>query len=294
MKTVVLQSFRTRDVPAWMARALASVASWSEKQGYDYDFRGDEIFALCGDDYLAAVGDNKCSITNLARLEWIRMSLASGYERAIWLDADTFIFDPERFSLDVRNSYACGKEVWIGGHRFSPLVFHGVHNAALVFARHHPDLDAMIGLIRHIAATRTISESLQVGVKLLTGLHAGLKFPLLTNVGMLSPVLIDALARRRRRLPRLFARENGHPIRAANVGFSLGGNVRSIEQAMDVLEESRGEAINRYLGNAPDDRLLVAGPGVSRPRLDLVRALVESLRSPFRARLAGRKKSTVG
>ncbi|MDB5692075.1 MAG: hypothetical protein JWO81_1138 [Alphaproteobacteria bacterium] len=293
MKTVVLQSFRTRDVPAWMTRAMTSVARWSAMHGYDYDLSGDEIFSLCGDAYLAAVGDNKRAITNLARLEWIASALGSGYDRAIWLDADTFVFDPERFSLDVRSGYACGKEVWIGGHRLSPVVTHKVHNAALIFAGHHPDLDVMISLVRHIAATRAVTDSMQVGVNLLTGLHAGFKFPLVTNVAMLSPIVVDALARDRRRLLRLFARENEYPVRAANVGFSLRGaaDVPSTEKAMDVLERSRGEVINRYLGKEADERLLVDGPGRPHPRLDVARVAarlwLKALPSPLRRRIRG-------
>jgi hypothetical protein len=69
MKTVVLQTFRSHDVPPWMARCLASVRDWAAAQGYDYQFEGDSVFALCGEEYLVAVGDNKRSITNLARLE---------------------------------------------------------------------------------------------------------------------------------------------------------------------------------------------------------------------------------
>ncbi len=270
MKTVVLQTFREHDVPGWMARCMASVRAWAAAQGHDYQFQGDAILDLCGPSYLAAAGGNMRTITNLARLEWIRAALASGYQRAIWLDADTFVFDPDRFSLDVRSGYACGMEVWVDPNEGRPIVRHGVHNAALVFAGPHPDLDRMIDLIRHIAATRPIETSWQVGVRLLTGLHAGLRFPLLTNVGMLGPATVRAVATGRADLPRLLARENGYPIRAANLCWSFRETTgaRFVERAMDRLERGRGWVINRHLGAAPPAPLTVADfkPN-ARPRL---------------------------
>src|SRR5207253_10631885 len=109
----VLQSFRTHDVPAWMTRCLASVKTWTDRCRYDYQFVGDGIFDLCGADYLARVGDNMRSITNLARLELARKVLGEGYDRAIWLDADLFVFAPERLAIDVTSGYAFCKEAWI-------------------------------------------------------------------------------------------------------------------------------------------------------------------------------------
>jgi hypothetical protein len=295
MKTVVLQTFREHDTPGWMARCMASVRAWALARGYDHDFRGDAVFDLCGDSYLAAAGGNKRTITNLARLEWIRASLHAGYDRAIWLDADTFIFDPDRFSLDVRSGYACGLEVWVDPNEGRPIVRHGAHNAAMVFVGPHPDLTLMIDLIRHIAATRPVETSWQVGVQLLTGLHAGLRFPLLTHVGMLSPSVVRALATGRTDLPRLMARETGHPIQAANLCWSLrdAAGPRFIERAMDRLESSRGAVINRHLAKGAPAPLTVAGfRQNARPRLGLglaqwliLRAIPVPLKNDLRALL---------
>jgi len=46
MRTVVYQSFRTENVPAWISRCLESVRLWAGAKGYDYRFIGDEIFDL--------------------------------------------------------------------------------------------------------------------------------------------------------------------------------------------------------------------------------------------------------
>jgi len=262
VKTLVVQSFRRDDVPEAIERCMASVRGWAAAQGYDYQFRGDELFALCGPDYLARAGDNKRTITNLARLEWIRASFADGYERAIWLDADIFVFDPARFSLDLREGYAFGKEsyvTWGGG----AMVAHGTHNAALVFAGPHPDLDRMIELIRYIAASRPLKDNFQVGVRLLTGLHAGFRFPLLTTVGMLGSDILRSLANGGSPLLRVLAREHGFPIYAANIGLSLhdGLDPGQVARAMDVLEQTCGGIINRHLGPNPAAPLLVADYG---------------------------------
>jgi hypothetical protein len=270
MKTIVLQTFRSHDVPHWMDRCMSSVRDWAAAQGYAYRFEGDSVFAFCGDAYLAAVGDNKRSITNLARLEWIRATLAAGWDRAIWLDADTFIFDPAGFSMDVRSGYACAKGMWIDMQAGRPTVKHEIHNAALVFAGHHPDLDRMIDLIRYIAATRPIERSFQVGIHLLAGLHAGLRFPLLPGIGTFGPVMIHALARSRTGILRLAARENECPMRAANFCFSGRDLIRDqdVEDALTALERSRGAILNRHLPRGAPDPLVVAEPGVNqRPRL---------------------------
>jgi hypothetical protein len=262
MRTLVAQSYRTENVPAAIDRCMASVRSWAAAQGYDYEFRGDDLFALCGADYLARAGDNKRTITNLARLEWIRSSFDQGYERAIWLDADIFIFDPARFSLDLREGYAFSKDtfVWWGG---GPMVAHATHNAALVFAGLHPDLDWMINLVRYIAASRPLHDNFQVGVKLLTGLHAGLRFPLLTTIGTLGPDVLRSVAARRATLPRILAEEHGFPIYAANMALSLHDQIDPIAlgRAMDLLEDSCGRIINDHLGPNPAAPLLVSDYG---------------------------------
>jgi hypothetical protein len=143
MKTVVLQTFRTTNVPSWMQRCMASVCAWAELHGYDYEFVDGRIFDLCGADYLAQVGDNKRSITNLARLELIRLRLAALYERAAWLDADTFVFAPAAFRMDIDEGYAFSREVWVDRDEVGRVViFDRVHNASCVFTRGQPDLDA--------------------------------------------------------------------------------------------------------------------------------------------------------
>jgi hypothetical protein len=234
-----------------MQRCLDSVRSWSALLGYDYELMDDRIFDLCGPAYLAAVGDNKRSITNLARLELARLRLGDGYDRVVWLDADTFVFAPDRLTIDLTSGYAFAKEAWVwNDDEGRTKTEEGVHNAAFVFAGHHPDLDFLIHAIRHIAGTRQIHASYQVGTKLLVGLQYSLDFPLLTNIGMFSPDVMIALAKDQAPLLATLARASGYPSYAANLCLSLntGMTADMIDIAMDRLETTRGGVINDYLG----------------------------------------------
>lgn len=270
MKTVVLQSFRTQNVPAWMTRCMASVRDWAARRGYDYEILGDEIFALCGDDYLAAVGDDKRAITNLARLELVRMRLAADCERAIWLDADIFVFAPDRLTIDIETGYAFGREAWVWlDHAGRPQTRSSVHNAALVFTRGQPDLDFLIAAIRHIACTRKVGQSLQLGVGLLSGLQFSLRFPLLDGVGVFSPAVLEALAREDEVVLSALAAAQDAEIHAANLGWSqrdeLG--IDHLTLAMDRLEQTAGGVVNKHLprggslaGSAPFPALPALSP----------------------------------
>ncbi len=43
MKTAVYQSYRTRDVPAWVNRCMQSVRAWADAQPFDYRFIDDRL-----------------------------------------------------------------------------------------------------------------------------------------------------------------------------------------------------------------------------------------------------------
>jgi hypothetical protein len=270
MKTVVLQTFRTTNVPSWMQRCMASVRAWTELHGYDYEFVDDRIFDLCGADYLAQVGDNKRSITNLARLELIRLRLAAQYERAAWLDADTFVFAPAAFRMDIDEGYAFSRELWVDRDEVGRVViFDRVHNASCVFTRGQPDLDFFIRTARYIAATRKIRESYQVGVRLLSGLQYPLGFPLLQDSGMFSPAILHALVTDDDELIAALVRGHAHPVHAANLCLSLidalntnwaGAPEDIAMKAMDRLEQNAGAVINRF---APLPRIATTGGAIT-------------------------------
>jgi len=254
MKTIVFQSYRRSNVPWWITRCLASVESWTRANGYDYEFRGDEVFEICGRDYLNNVGGNIRSITNLARLELVREAHHRNYDRAVWLDADVLVFDTENFRIPISERYAFARETWVERRDSGFFILHGVNNCALVFMQGEPDLDMLISLTRHVALHRTITSNYQVGGDILKGLRNSLAFATLENVGMFSPSVIAGIAQEDHELLAVQAREFGSTVFAANLAAAehhtpvTDGDLKS---AMDLLEASRGDVINKYLSTSP-------------------------------------------
>jgi hypothetical protein len=253
-RTLVVQSFRRTEVPDWIQRCLDSVRQWTRLRGFDYTFYGDEFYDLCGPDYLARVGGNPRSITNLARLEITRIKLAEGYDAVIWFDADVFVFDVDRMIVRTDAGYAFSHEAWVtkGTDGRACLAYTSLHNAAFIFTRRQTDLELFIQIIRHIVMTRTIGSNYQVGVRLISGLAYSMDIPVITCVGMFSPDVIDAIADDRRRFMRDVARFHGHKMQAANLGWSQAANFTEARmmRAMDRLESSAGDVLNGYLDSA--------------------------------------------
>jgi hypothetical protein len=233
-----------------MSRCLASVKAWAQRSGFAYQFVGDELFDLCGADYLARVGDNKRSITNLARLELVRNALQQGFDRAIWFDADMFVFAPGQLAIDIVDGYAFCKEAWISRTESGEIACERVvNNAAFVFTRNQPDLDLLIALIRHVATHHELMSNYQVGGWMLTGLERTLDFALLRTIGMLSPHLIHAIVAGDTAVLQRHGMEFADPVYAANMCLSLetATSQQLMVAAMDLLEETRGEVLNRYV-----------------------------------------------
>jgi hypothetical protein len=280
MRTLVVQSFRRSAIPLWIARCLASVEAWAWANGFDYELHGDEAFALCGDDYLRSVGDNVRSITNLARLELLREAHRRGYDRAIWLDADVLVFDPERFKIPLTERYAFARETWVERAPNGFLIRPGANNCALAVMRGEPDLDMLIALTRHVALHRTITSNYQVGGDIVKGLRSSLAFATLDSIGMFSPDVVVALGGGDPELLATQAREFGSPVFAANLAAGshylrvLGDD--EVLRAMDCLEATRGDVVNRYL-TEPAPAAAPAGGMIARLARRLLRTRSGSL-----------------
>ncbi len=254
-ETIVIQTFRNHNIPAWIQRCIGSVQNWAEMHQHDYSLAGDEFYDLCGPEYLARGRKNPQAITNLARLVATRQHLDAGYRRVIWMDADVFVFDPARLVFDfpaesLTTGYAFGREVWI--YRDAVGVTHVAapvpHNAATFFTQGAIDLDMLMTLIRHIDAKRQIVSNFQVGVRLLRGLQYSLMFPTFSHVAVFSPVLLRALAERDEKTLRIYGQAYRYPACAGNLGLSLEDEITEdvLWRAMDHLEARMGDAINKY------------------------------------------------
>jgi hypothetical protein len=253
--TIVIQTFRDHSIPAWIKRCLDSVRKWAASHEHHYSLAGDEFYDLCGPEYRARGDKNPRTLTNLARLVSTRQRLDSGYRRVIWMDADTFVFDPARLVFDfptdrLSTGYAFAREVWVtydskGGLHVSPRM---VHNAATYFTQDAVDLDMLITLIRHIDANRHLVHNWQVGVGLLRGLQYSLMFPTFSHVAMFSPGLLRALVEKNRTVLRSYANAFRYEACAANLCLSQQDNATEsmVWKAMDILEADAGRAINKF------------------------------------------------
>jgi len=222
MKTVVYQSFRTEQVPPWVARCMGSVRSWAEGRGFDYRFIGDEIFDLVPDWYREKARNRIPVMTDLGRLLLARQFLEGGYERAIWFDADVLAFDPEGLDIDVSEEFAFGREVWVQKDGKGRLkAYRNVHNALCVFAIGNSFLDfyihACLSIIRRMEGQMVPQI---VGPKLLTSLHNTVGFQLIEEVGMISPLVLSDLAQGEGEALDLLRQEQP-ALKAANLSASL-------------------------------------------------------------------------
>jgi len=254
--TLIIQAFVNQTTPEWIQRCLDSVRKWAGIHRYDYSLAGDEFYDLCGQEFLSRGRKNPRAITNLARLVATRQQLDAGYRQVIWMDADVFVFNPEKLIFDfpaerLTAGYAFGREVWVDRGRLGILRAWRprAHNAATLFTQSAVDLDTLIALIRHIDSSREMTSNYQLGVGLLRGLQYSLMFQTFSHVGAFSPILIRALARRNKRLLRFYARAYRYQQYAANLCLSFIDRTKEdvLWSAMDQLESGSGDVINKYV-----------------------------------------------
>ena len=113
MGTVVCQAYSSpTGVPPWIERCMDTVRGWAERSGFAYERSDDGLFDRVPPWFRERVGGEPVRMSDLARLLLAR-SLLARYERAVWVDADVVVFDPERFVLDAPDGYALCREAWL-------------------------------------------------------------------------------------------------------------------------------------------------------------------------------------
>jgi hypothetical protein len=191
MKTLVLQSQRPGVLPAWQRRCFDSVRAWSKLRGYDYRFLGDELFRPLPPTLREKLRLQPVVATDLARLLLLREGLRSGYEQAIWCDADMLIFrDFEPRAQD----HSFGREIWVQGRDAGIHSYRRIHNAWLQFSSESPILPFYID--RATAMLERVSMPVVpqfIGPKLLSALHNIVDFNVEERAGVLSPLVIRDL-----------------------------------------------------------------------------------------------------
>ena len=197
---------------------------WCELHNFRYEFMGDELFGYIPKSLFEKTKAQRVIATDLARIKLIRSFLNQGFERVIWCDADFLIFDPARFVVP-NESYALGREIWIQADRDNPSKLTSrvkVHNAFLMFCEKNTFLDFYIETAGRLLTENTGSMPPQfIGPKLLTAIHNVVQCPVLETAGMLSPLVINDIARSGGPALSLFRQRSPEPIAAANLCCSL-------------------------------------------------------------------------
>jgi len=271
MSTIVFQSYRTHDVPAWITRCLGSVRSWAAERGYVYEFIDDRLFDLLPPWYSAAVGHRLLPRTNLARLLAARSFLAQGHERVIWVDADVLVFDPASWSpREGEDGFAFTREMWFETRWGAPVARFGVNNAVFVLAAGNPFLDFCVWAHERIARTNTEIHDYATSTRLLTDLNRGAPLPLITSVGLVSAIVNRAIRETRLGELHAYMQAHGHAVQAANLSGSIVGRevtgivLTPADQlgVIDVLLATRGDVLNDRLagGITPASRAASGTP----------------------------------
>lgn len=236
-KTLVLQSHR-QPLPAhWLQKCLDSVRSWAAKKNFDYEFIGDSLFAYVSQVVKEKTKAQPVIATDLARLKALQDYLAKGYDTVVWCDADFLIFSPEKFNLPDEN-YALGREVWVQAvdEKSTKLSAHvKVHNAFMMYRKGNSFLDFYADTAEHLLMNNQGRMPPQfIGPKLLTAIHNVAQCPVLETAGMLSPLIIEDIAKGEGRALDLFLKKSSENINAANLCNSL---FERNEYSVDVIEK---------------------------------------------------------
>lgn len=242
MKTIVYQSVSPANIPSWLQTCLDSVRAWCNQQQWEYALIGDEIFSLLPRWYWQKTYHRKMIATDLGRLLLARQFLQEGYDRAIWLDADVLIFVPEWLKISITEEYAFGLEVWVQYKNNTLKAYPKVHNAVCVFCQENSFLDFYIHacqrIIKNYQGTEMVPQL--VGPKFLTLLHNTMQLPLIREVAMFSPLVLQDILNGGGSALKLHQQTQNSPIYAANLSASLvekqaGLKERDYEQVTNIL-----------------------------------------------------------
>lgn len=221
MNTIVLQSFRTRDVPEWLALCMNSVKDWATASGYAYHCLDDRFFEFAPAPVHERCAGNLYAITDICRLRWMQQELDAGWQRVVWLDADVLVFAPRLLDIATRSGHGFAHEVFLhvrDNGEFS--VMEGCNNALMVFeARGRAMLD------RYVDASMARLDALPAGTVPRTALGPGLlkewlqqeSLELIDGIGLFSFAIMHQIGEAAGTLPGECARRSRRPLAAANL-----------------------------------------------------------------------------
>lgn len=265
MKTIVYQSYRTINVPTWVQKCLQTVQGWAKSNHFDYELIDDRLFNYAPDWFRQKANHQICPISDLARLLVAKEFLSSGYDRTIWVDADIVVFAPEKLNVNAVSDFAFCHEVWLEQAQNGQILHsHRVNNSVTIFTKDNAHLDFLIDSCLRIARHKHQLNKLDVGTNLLSQLRNIIPFPLLENVGMLSPLVMIDIYSGNESFLKAYTKNISEPISCANLcgslqGWKSAGMVADdsfYERIVDECLRTHGAVINRLWKLNKNDPLL--------------------------------------
>jgi hypothetical protein len=288
--TLVYQSYRVDNVPAWIAACSRTVQAWAHAQGYDYEFVDDRLFDCVPPWLRERVRQAKLPMTDYARVALSNEILQRGYQRSIWIDIDVVIFDPVSFQANNGpREFALTAEIWFDvadiarlpnplpraltveedkrllrcllqapastAPDYKPVCFENIANAVMIQSAGAYFADLYLRTVEAYARNvRGPISPVTIGTRLLTSLQTLHFFPLVRDVGMLSPLVMAALMTDDSAVLSEYMRRVGGSLSAANLCSSFGGQVsRGVEmnealyeKVLDLLLSTRGACLNAW------------------------------------------------
>lgn len=218
MDTLVYQSFRADDVPAWVTECLQSVERWARRQGFAYRLFDDRIFDYVPREIAPLASRHLCLLTDYARVAVAKELLSQEWERVVWIDADALVFDPAQLTIDLKSGYSFCREVWLD--RFvlgAPLFALNVNNSVSVFCRDQTIIDFYLQSARTLLQRGRNLEAATIGTSFLTQLRRIVEFPLLRSVGTFGPAMARCYLQGEDVVLREYLRHQGSIVSAMNL-----------------------------------------------------------------------------
>ena len=221
---------------------MASVAGWSQQQGYNYHCIGDKLFDWVTLGLRAKLQDRKPILADLARLRWIESELAVRGGLVVWIDADTLVVDPTWHIPDWTHTFF-GEECWVqptaeGTWR----AFQSPHNAFMGFTAASPVLGFLAYLSESIierADAAHIAPQM-VGPKLLKALNNLAQFTLVPEAGAVSPELLAEWVGEAGAAAACYEQAARAPLALVNLCSSLTHSEEAVQRAEQFLARHRG------------------------------------------------------
>ena len=217
-RTLVLQSQSPERLLGWQGDCTLSVKRWAERRGYHYSLLGDEIFEVLPSGLANKYAAQPVVKSDLARLCQIQREFQRGYIRVIWCDADLLVFD----DFEPPEEPECfGRECWLQRSGAGIKRFKKIHNAWMSF---HRDSVVLSFYIDRASALLKAAQAPVVpqfiGPKLLTAWHNIAPFNVEERVGMLSPLVANALLTGDEKIVRRQREGHAQPLCAVNLSAS--------------------------------------------------------------------------